>query len=79
MLTVQCPNCKKNVVWSKDSPFRPFCSERCSLIDLGAWADGSYTIPASELNHDASESEDKTDPNSHADSDHFDDPAANDP
>lgn len=46
--TVQCPNCKKEVVWSDDSPFRPFCSERCHLIDLGAWADGSYAIPTPE-------------------------------
>lgn len=31
--------------WSTDNKFRPFCSERCKLIDLGAWADGSYAIP----------------------------------
>lgn len=48
MLKVQCPNCKKTIIWSKDSPFRPFCSERCRLIDLGAWADGSYSIPVNE-------------------------------
>ena len=32
-------------MWSTDNPYRPFCSERCKLIDLGAWADGSYNIP----------------------------------
>ncbi len=48
MIKVQCPNCKKTVIWSKESPFRPFCSERCRLIDLGAWADGSYSIPVTE-------------------------------
>lgn len=46
MTTVKCPTCKKEVVWSKEATFRPFCSERCRLIDLGAWADGSYAIPS---------------------------------
>jgi endogenous inhibitor of DNA gyrase (YacG/DUF329 family) len=34
---VTCPTCQRKVAWSPDSPFRPFCSERCRLIDLGAW------------------------------------------
>lgn len=42
---VQCPTCQKSITWSTDNPFRPFCSERCKLIDLGAWADESYAIP----------------------------------
>jgi len=33
---VKCPTCRREIDWS-DSPFRPFCSERCRLIDLGAW------------------------------------------
>jgi uncharacterized protein len=49
MHTVKCPHCKKTVVWSQDFPFRPFCSERCRIIDLGAWADGSYSIPIEEI------------------------------
>ena len=36
-ITVSCPTCKKTVVWN-EQPFRPFCSERCKLIDLGEWA-----------------------------------------
>ncbi|MBP9764672.1 MAG: DNA gyrase inhibitor YacG, partial [Gammaproteobacteria bacterium] len=28
-----------------DFPFRPFCSERCRMLDLGAWADNRYSIP----------------------------------
>ncbi|MDE2310512.1 MAG: DNA gyrase inhibitor YacG, partial [Betaproteobacteria bacterium] len=32
---VTCPQCGKEVVWSSDSRYRPFCSERCKLIDLG--------------------------------------------
>ncbi|PPC75451.1 hypothetical protein WH50_10655 [Pokkaliibacter plantistimulans] len=41
-----CPTCKKDIEWSNENPFRPFCSERCKLIDLGAWADESYAVPA---------------------------------
>ncbi len=35
---VQCPNCGKDVVWTTDNPYRPFCSARCKGIDLGKWA-----------------------------------------
>lgn len=43
--TVPCPRCGDPVVWGDESPFRPFCSERCRLIDLGGWFDESYRIP----------------------------------
>jgi len=43
-LEVACPQCRKKVEWREDNPYRPFCSERCRLIDLGAWADGSHRI-----------------------------------
>jgi endogenous inhibitor of DNA gyrase (YacG/DUF329 family) len=42
---VKCPTCGALVRWVIDNPFRPFCSERCRLIDLGEWATGNYTIP----------------------------------
>jgi endogenous inhibitor of DNA gyrase (YacG/DUF329 family) len=42
---IQCPTCKKPVEWSEQSPFRPFCSARCRLIDLGEWASESHSIP----------------------------------
>jgi endogenous inhibitor of DNA gyrase (YacG/DUF329 family) len=46
---VTCPQCGKEVLWNKEaSPFRPFCSERCKLIDLGQWATESYSIPVKE-------------------------------
>ena len=45
---VACPQCGKNVVWGEESPYRPFCSERCKLIDLGQWANEGYRIPLSE-------------------------------
>ncbi|MDP1708571.1 MAG: DNA gyrase inhibitor YacG [Gammaproteobacteria bacterium] len=41
-----CPSCGKDAIWSlQQNPWRPFCSERCKMIDLGAWADESYRIP----------------------------------
>ena len=42
---VNCPQCGKIVVWNSRNPYRPFCSERCKLIDLGQWAAESYRIP----------------------------------
>lgn len=43
---VDCPTCGKKVKWTEASAFRPFCSERCKQIDLGAWAEEKYVIPA---------------------------------
>jgi hypothetical protein len=42
---VACPRCGTRRAWSAENPFRPFCSERCKFIDLGAWATGQYRIP----------------------------------
>ena len=42
---VSCPTCRRSVPWKPESRYRPFCSKRCQLIDLGAWADGSHAIP----------------------------------
>lgn len=44
---VACPTCGKAVEWSAENRFRPFCTERCKLIDLGAWASESYRAPVS--------------------------------
>ncbi len=49
MLTVNCPHCGQPVEWLPAQRFRPFCSERCKLMDLGAWASESYRIPVQEL------------------------------
>jgi endogenous inhibitor of DNA gyrase (YacG/DUF329 family) len=49
---VSCPQCKTPVEWTPQSLFRPFCSERCKLIDLGAWASGSYRVAAVEPTED---------------------------
>ncbi|NKF52254.1 DNA gyrase inhibitor YacG [Shewanella sp. WXL01] len=43
--TVNCPICKTPVVWEPQSKFKPFCSERCKMIDLGDWADEKHAIP----------------------------------
>lgn len=48
-LTVACPTCAAEVQWHADNPFRPFCSERCKLIDLGAWAAEEHAIPGNGL------------------------------
>lgn len=50
-VSVSCPQCKKAVKWNEKSEFRPFCSDRCQQIDLGAWADESYSVP-SEIKED---------------------------
>lgn len=41
---VRCPQCGKQAPYSADNAFRPFCSKRCKLIDLGAWAEERYAI-----------------------------------
>lgn len=45
MPIVKCPHCGKDTEFSGNE-FRPFCSERCKLLDFGAWADGEYNIPS---------------------------------
>lgn len=46
---VACPHCGTNIEWNPANPFRPFCSERCKMIDLGAWATERYRVPVVEL------------------------------
>lgn len=45
---VACPTCGKPVPWTEASRWRPFCSERCRLIDLGEWIDETRRIPADD-------------------------------
>jgi len=42
---VKCPTCGAAIEWSRDNRWRPFCSERCRLIDLGEWFEERRTIP----------------------------------
>jgi endogenous inhibitor of DNA gyrase (YacG/DUF329 family) len=53
---VNCPQCGKPVEWSPANRHRPFCSERCRVIDFGGWASESYRIPVQD-NKDDVESE----------------------
>ncbi|MBX9848012.1 MAG: DNA gyrase inhibitor YacG [Rhodocyclaceae bacterium] len=49
---VNCPTCSKPVEWKPESQFRPFCSDRCKKIDLGAWANEEYRVAQSAPNED---------------------------
>lgn len=59
---VKCPTCQRPVEWVPESVYRPFCSERCRLIDLGAWLTEKHAIagtpadpdevPGSDLPHE---------------------------
>jgi endogenous inhibitor of DNA gyrase (YacG/DUF329 family) len=44
-MIVKCPTCEKESSMAAENAFRPFCCERCKLIDLGAWAAEDYKIP----------------------------------
>ena len=50
---VACPTCRREIEWSEGSPYRPFCSERCRLIDLGAWLGEKHAIPGDPVELDA--------------------------
>ena len=49
---LSCPTCQRPVLWNDDYPYRPFCSERCKLVDLGAWASGDRAIPGEPVQQD---------------------------
>lgn len=44
---MNCPTCSREVRYN-GNPFRPFCSERCKLIDLGKWASEAFRVPTTE-------------------------------
>lgn len=46
--TAPCPQCRQPALLAPDNRFRPFCSERCKLLDLGEWMSGRYAIPVVE-------------------------------
>ncbi|WP_413585384.1 DNA gyrase inhibitor YacG [Bdellovibrio sp. HCB274] len=50
---VKCPQCGKPALYSQENAFRPFCSERCRMIDLGEWASGGYAIPVNSSSSDS--------------------------
>ena len=56
-IKARCPICKHEITWN-NNPYRPFCSERCKMIDLGKWATEDYKIP-SDTNESSDEDADK--------------------
>ena len=44
--TVVCPTCGGHSVYAQENRYRPFCSERCKNVDLGAWASEGFRMPA---------------------------------
>ena len=58
---VRCPGCGGESVYALSNPFRPFCSERCRLADLGAWASEGYRVgPAPEASEDGGEGDESS-------------------
>ncbi len=45
---VPCPRCGKQVAWTSENTSRPFCGQRCKMIDLGQWATEAYRVPQAE-------------------------------
>lgn len=54
---INCPICGKPNTWQKDNKSRPFCSDRCKLIDLGEWADDSRRLPGDPIPPDVENSD----------------------
>lgn len=46
---IHCPICKKKNTWHADNTFKPFCSDRCKLIDLGEWASETRKIACESI------------------------------
>ena len=57
----KCPHCGKRASFTTENDWRPFCSERCRLIDLGEWIEGKNRIPTDEFaESDVSNDDSKT-------------------
>jgi endogenous inhibitor of DNA gyrase (YacG/DUF329 family) len=48
-ISVKCPTCKRPVAWTPEQVFKPFCCERCRLIDLGEWVMEEKRIPGESI------------------------------
>ena len=57
--TVKCPHCRKEAPLA-GNPNRPFCSERCKMIDLGTWATEGYRIPGEKAPQDDEDESDQS-------------------
>jgi len=54
--SMKCPRCRKEAEW-EGNPSRPFCSDRCRLLDLGAWANEEYRVPGEKKHREEPEEE----------------------
>jgi endogenous inhibitor of DNA gyrase (YacG/DUF329 family) len=54
-MKVKCPACGKDSTLDPQNKFRPFCSERCAILDLGSWADENYRVPVEQQNSPVNE------------------------
>ena len=59
-ITAPCPRCGQPATLDASNPWRPFCKERCKLIDFGKWASEAYAIPAESQNLDEDNADDET-------------------
>ncbi|NTU42894.1 MAG: DNA gyrase inhibitor YacG [Nitrospirales bacterium] len=55
-MQVTCPTCRKKTTW-EENPWRPFCSERCKMVDLGKWAAEEFKVPGEEIGKERDEGE----------------------
>ena len=60
MKEVRCPTCRRPTAW-EDNPYRPFCSARCRVQDLGNWASGHYRIAGPPADAETNEASDNGD------------------
>jgi len=58
---VRCPTCQREVTWSDDFPWRPFCSERCKMVDLGAWFAEDRALPGEAADTEGEERKESPD------------------
>ncbi len=59
-MQVKCPHCGRTLVWDKANKWRPFCSERCKMVDLGAWIAEEHAIPGEPAQPDAAHDKDRS-------------------
>ena len=64
---IPCPTCKREIEWNEQYPWRPFCSERCKLVDLGAWMSEARAIAGEPLDETGADPDRAADPSPKAD------------
>jgi endogenous inhibitor of DNA gyrase (YacG/DUF329 family) len=62
---IKCPTCGKNKTWIPENKYKPFCSDRCKLIDLGEWAHETRKIPSDPIDFNSISDDDANDSGDH--------------